>query len=71
VTKVGSGEVSEQREREAATQQVLSTDEPRSLASVRGVWHGQVREADGFDELPRDLAVVFGAIEDDLGSCNE
>ena len=32
-----------------------------SLASVRGVWHGQVRIADDFDDLPDDMAESFGA----------
>jgi prevent-host-death family protein len=32
-----------------------------SLASVRGVWRGQVRIADDFDELPDDIAEAFGA----------
>jgi prevent-host-death family protein len=31
------------------------------LASVRGVWRGQVRMADDFDELPPDIAEAFGA----------
>jgi prevent-host-death family protein len=32
-----------------------------SLASVRGVWRGQVHMADDFDELPDDIAEAFGA----------
>jgi prevent-host-death family protein len=32
-----------------------------SLAAVRGAWHGQVRMADDFDELPDDIADAFGA----------
>jgi len=36
-------------------------EEPRSLASVRGVWRGRVRMADDFDELPEDIAEAFGA----------
>lgn len=31
-------------------------EEPRSLASVRGVWRGRVHIADDFDELPEDIA---------------
>lgn len=36
-------------------------EEPRSLASVRGVWRGQVRMAGDFDDLPADIADAFGA----------
>jgi prevent-host-death family protein len=36
-------------------------EEPRSLASVRGVWRGRVHMADDFDELPEDIAEAFGA----------
>jgi len=32
-----------------------------SLAATRGVWRGQVRIAHDFDELPDDIADVFGA----------
>ena len=32
-----------------------------SLDSVRGVWRGQVRIADDFDELPEDIADALGA----------
>ena len=32
-----------------------------SMASVRGIWRGQVRFADDFDELPDDIAEAFGA----------
>jgi prevent-host-death family protein len=32
-----------------------------SLASVRGIWRGQVWMADDFDELPPDIAEAFGA----------
>lgn len=38
-------------------------DESRSLASVRGVWRGDIHEADDFDELPRDIAAAFGSDE--------
>lgn len=38
--------------------------EQRSLASVRGVWRGQVRIADDFDELPDDIAAVLGAADE-------
>ncbi len=33
-----------------------------SLGSVHGVWHGQVRIGDDFDELPSDIADAFGAV---------
>jgi prevent-host-death family protein len=32
-----------------------------SLASVRGIWRGQVHMAPDFDELPDDIAEAFGA----------
>ena len=32
-----------------------------SLDSVRGAWHGRVRIADDFDELPEDIADALGA----------
>jgi prevent-host-death family protein len=32
-----------------------------SLARVRGAWRGRVRMAEDFDELPDDIAEVFGA----------
>lgn len=32
-----------------------------SLASVRGVWHGRVRLAPDFDELPEDVGAALGA----------
>jgi prevent-host-death family protein len=32
-----------------------------SLASVRGVWRGQVQLSEDFDELPDDIAEAFGA----------
>ena len=32
-----------------------------TLASVRGAWHGRVRIAEDFDELPDDIAKAFGA----------
>ncbi len=32
-----------------------------SLATVRGVWRGQVELAGDFDELPDDVAEAFGA----------
>jgi hypothetical protein len=31
------------------------------LASVRGVWRGQVQLSEDFDELPDDIAEAFGA----------
>jgi prevent-host-death family protein len=32
-----------------------------SFASVRGAWHGQVRIADDFGDLPDDIADALGA----------
>ncbi len=34
-------------------------EEPRSLASERGVWRGKVHMAEDFDELPADIADAF------------
>jgi hypothetical protein len=31
------------------------------MASVRGIWRGQVRIANDFDDLPDDIADAFGA----------
>jgi prevent-host-death family protein len=50
-----------QRNGKPAVRLVPVVDEPRSLESVRGVWRGRVRMADDFDELPPDIADVFGA----------
>lgn len=32
-----------------------------NLASVRGAWRGRVHIAEDFDELPDDIAEVFGS----------
>jgi prevent-host-death family protein len=32
-----------------------------SFADLRGIWRGQVRMADDFDDLPDDIADAFGA----------
>jgi prevent-host-death family protein len=32
-----------------------------SLSAVRGAWHGRVRIADDFDELPDDMGQTLGA----------
>jgi prevent-host-death family protein len=50
-----------QRNGKAAARLVPVVEEPRSLASVRGVWRGRVHMADDFDELPQDIAAAFGA----------
>jgi prevent-host-death family protein len=34
---------------------------PASIASVRGIWQGQVQIADDFDQLPDDIADAFSA----------
>jgi prevent-host-death family protein len=52
-----------QRNGKPVVRLVPIADEPRSLASVRGVWRGEVHEADDFDELPADIAVAFGSDE--------
>ncbi len=50
-----------QRNGKPAVRLVPVSEEPRSLASVRGVWRGLVRIAPDFDELPEDIAEAFGA----------
>lgn len=52
-----------QRNGKPAVRLVPVTEEPRSLASVRGVWRGRVRTADDFDALPEDIAEALGAGE--------
>jgi prevent-host-death family protein len=50
-----------QRNGKPAVRLVPVVDEPRSLASVRGVWRGRVHIAEDFDVLPEDIAEAFGA----------
>jgi prevent-host-death family protein len=50
-----------QRNGKPAVRLVPVVEEPRSLASVRGVWRGRVHIAEDFDELPDDIADAFGA----------
>ncbi len=50
-----------QRNGKPAVRLVPVVEEPRSLASVRGVWRGRIHIADDFDELPEDIAEAFGA----------
>jgi prevent-host-death family protein len=54
-------EVVIQRNGKPVVRLVPVVEDPRSLASVRGVWRGRVRMADDFDELPEDIAEAFGA----------
>lgn len=64
VERVEAGEdVVIQRNGKPVARLVAVVEEPRSLASVRGVWRGRVRIADDFDELPRDIAAAFGVDE--------
>jgi prevent-host-death family protein len=64
VERVEAGEdVVIQRNGKPVARLVPVTEEPRSLASVRGVWRGRVQIAEDFDELPRDVAAAFGADE--------
>jgi len=49
-----------QRNGKPVVRLVPVAEEPRSLASVRGAWHGRVRMAEDFDELPEDIAEAFG-----------
>jgi prevent-host-death family protein len=50
-----------QRNGKPVVRLVPIVEEPRSLASVRGVWRGRVHMAADFDELPEDIAEAFGA----------
>jgi prevent-host-death family protein len=62
VEQVEAGEeVVIQRSGRPVARLVPFLEEPRSLASVRGTWRGRVRMAADFDELPEDIAEVFGA----------
>jgi prevent-host-death family protein len=62
VERVEAGEeVVIQRHGKPVARLVAIADEPRSLASVRGVWRGRVRMADDFEELPDDIAAALGA----------
>lgn len=49
-----------QRNGKPVARLIAVVEEPRSLASVRGIWRGRVRIADDFDELPQDIAEAFG-----------
>ncbi|MGI8728658.1 MAG: type II toxin-antitoxin system Phd/YefM family antitoxin [Solirubrobacteraceae bacterium] len=40
--------------------QLVPVAQTNSFASLRGIWRGQVRIADDFDELPDDIADAFG-----------
>jgi prevent-host-death family protein len=44
---------------------IRESDTPRK----GGQWKGEVRIAEGFDELPEDLARAFGAEPPGLGRC--
>jgi prevent-host-death family protein len=44
-----------------AVRLVPVVEDPRSLASLRGVWRGRVGIAPDFDELPSDIADALGA----------
>ncbi|MBA3807197.1 MAG: type II toxin-antitoxin system Phd/YefM family antitoxin [Solirubrobacterales bacterium] len=62
VARVEAGEeVVIQRNGKPVVRLVPIVEEPRTLASVRGAWRGRVRMAADFDELPEDIAEVFGA----------
>jgi prevent-host-death family protein len=50
-----------QRNGKAVARLVPIVEEPPSLSSVRGAWHGRVVMTDRFDELPEDIAEAFGA----------
>lgn len=50
-----------QRRGKPVARLVAIREEPRSLASVRGAWRGNVRIAPDFDELPEDIAESLGA----------
>lgn len=40
--------------------QLVPVAETKPFASSRGIWRGQVRIAEDFDELPDDIAAAFG-----------
>ncbi|HTZ86901.1 MAG TPA: type II toxin-antitoxin system prevent-host-death family antitoxin [Solirubrobacteraceae bacterium] len=64
VDRVEAGEeVVIQRNGRPVARLVSIDEEPRSLASIRGIWRGRVRMAEDFDELPADIAAAFGADE--------
>ncbi len=64
VERVEAGEdVVIQRNGKPVARLVAVTDEPRSLASVRGIWRGRIQIAEDFDELPGDIAAAFGTDE--------
>jgi prevent-host-death family protein len=50
-----------QRNGKPVVRLVPVSEEPRSLASIRGFWRGRVHMAEDFDELPEDIAEAFGA----------
>jgi prevent-host-death family protein len=64
VERVEAGEdVVIQRNGKPVARLVPVTEEPRSLASVRGIWRGRLQLAEDFDELPQDIAAAFGVDE--------
>jgi prevent-host-death family protein len=40
-------------------------EKPSGLLALKGIWKGQVRIADDFDELPEDMQRAFGMIDDE------
>ncbi len=62
VERVEAGEdIVIQRNGRPVARLVPVIEEPRSLATVRGAWRGRVQMAEDFDELPEDIAEVFGS----------
>ena len=62
VERVEAGEdIVLQRNGKPVARLVPVTEEPASLRSVRGVWRGQIRMSEDFDELPEDIAAALGA----------
>jgi prevent-host-death family protein len=49
-----------QRDGKPVVRLVPVGEEPRSLATLRGVWRGRVAMAEDFDDLPVEVAAAFG-----------
>ena len=65
VERVEAGEdVVIQRNGKPVARLVPVAPEQRTMASVRGAWHGRVRIAEDFDELPADIAASLGAADE-------
>jgi prevent-host-death family protein len=50
-----------QRNGKPVARLVPVVEDPRCLAAVRGAWRGRMHMAEDFDELPEDIAEIFGS----------